>query len=99
MINEERLLKVLIMPHISEKSSYTMKKNNTVVLKVLRNATKFEIKTAIQYLFRVTVKKVNTLIIKGKRKKQKNVFFKRSNWKKAYVVLKTGQNLNFMSLN
>ncbi|WP_343126501.1 50S ribosomal protein L23 [Buchnera aphidicola] len=99
MINEERLLKVLIMPHISEKSSYNMKKHNIVVLKVLKNATKFEIKTAIQYLFRVTVKKVNTMIMKGKKKKQKNVIYKRSNWKKAYVMLKTGQNLDFMGLN
>lgn len=97
MIFEKKLLQIILSPHISEKSSISMKKNNVIVLKVLKNSTKYDIKTAIRMLFKVDVKKVNTLIVKGKKKRQKNNIFKKSDWKKAYISLKSGQNLDFIS--
>lgn len=96
MIVAERLLKILLSPHISEKASDSMKKYNTVVVKVLPDATKFEIKSAIEQLFQVRVARVNTLVVKGKNKRQKSQICKRSNWKKAYVILESGQNLKFL---
>lgn len=97
MIFNEKMLKVLLKPHFSEKTDLCIKKNNTVVLKVHKKAKKFDIKQAIEKLFQITVKKVNTLIVKGKNKKNKNSVFRRSDWKKAYVILKNGQNLDFLS--
>ncbi len=66
MIREERLLKVLRAPHVSEKASTAMEKSNTIVLKVAKDATKAEIKAAVQKLFEVEVEVVNTLVLKGK---------------------------------
>jgi large subunit ribosomal protein L23 len=66
MIREERLLKVLHAPHVSEKASTAMEKTNTIVLKVAKDATKAEIKAAVQKLFEVEVEVVNTLVVKGK---------------------------------
>lgn len=94
MIFDERILKILLKPHFSEKTSINAKKNNTLVLQVHKNAKKFDIKKAIEVLFQITVEKVNTLVVKGKRKRYKNRFYQRSNWKKAYITLKKGQNLD-----
>ena len=69
MIREERLLKVLRAPHVSEKASTAMEKSNTIVLKVAKDATKAEIKAAVQKLFEVEVEVVNTLVVKGKVKR------------------------------
>lgn len=69
MIREERLLKVLRAPHVSEKASTAMEKTNTIVLKVAKDATKAEIKAAVQKLFEVEVEVVNTLVVKGKVKR------------------------------
>lgn len=66
MIREERLLKVLRAPHVSEKASTAMEKTNTIVLKVAKDATKAEIKAAVQKLFEVEVEVVNTWLLKGK---------------------------------
>lgn len=96
MIREERLLKVLRAPHVSEKASTVMEKNNTIVLKVALDATKAEIKAAVKKLFEVEVEDVNTLLIKGKTKRQGQRVGRRSDWKKAYVTLKEGQNLDFI---
>lgn len=97
MISEERLLKVLLSPHISEKSSISMEKFNTVILKVSRNSTKREIKHAVQNLFNIKVDSVKTAHVKGKKKRQSNRIVYRSDWKKAYIKVKKGQNLHFMS--
>ena len=94
MIREERLLKVLRAPHVSEKASAAMEKTNTIVLKVAKDATKAEIKAAVQKLFEVEV--VNTLVVKGKVKRHGQRIGRRSDWKKAYVTLKEGQNLDFV---
>lgn len=95
MITEERLLKVLRAPHISEKATMAAENGNTVVFKVAKDATKREIKAAVQKLLDVEVKSVNTLIVKGKAKRQGMRQGRRSDWKKAYVVLKEGQDIDF----
>lgn len=96
MISEERLLKVLCAPHVSEKSSPAMGKHNTIVLKVLKDATKKTIKTAVNKLFGVEVNNVRTLVVKGKTKRQGKLIGCRSDWKKAYITLKAGDKLDFI---
>lgn len=94
MIREERLLKVLRAPHVSEKATASMEKSNTLVLKVAKDATKREVKAAVEQLFDVKVTDVNTLIMKGKEKRRGKYVGRRSDWKKAYVTLAEGQNLD-----
>ncbi|KUJ00791.1 50S ribosomal protein L23 [Vibrio sp. MEBiC08052] len=96
MISEERLLKVLRAPHISEKATMVAEKTNSVVFKVAKDATKKEIKAAVEKLFEVEVESVNTLITKGKTKRQGMRQGRRSDVKKAYVTLKEGQDLDFV---
>ena len=95
-MNEERLLKVLVAPHVSEKSTMTAENNNTVVFKVLKDANKSEIKAAVEKLFEVEVEGVRTVNIKGKTKRHGMTFGKRNDLKKAYVVLKEGQDIDFV---
>lgn len=96
MIREERLLKVLRAPHISEKATMAAETQNTIVFKVAKDATKAEIKAAVEKLFEVEVKDVHTLILKGKVKRHGARVGRRSDLKKAYVTLKEGQNLDFV---
>lgn len=95
MINEERLLKVILAPHISEKATNAAE-NNTVVFKVLKDAEKTEIKQAVEKLFEVEVSSVRTVNTKGKVKRHGVSFGKRSDWKKAYVSLKEGHDIDFV---
>ena len=95
-MNEERLLKVLLAPHISEKSTMTAEGNNTVVFKVATDANKAEIKAAVEKLFEVEVNAVRTVNQKGKTKRSGMRFGKRNDFKKAYVVLKEGQDIDFV---
>ncbi|CAL4326574.1 50S ribosomal protein L23 [Buchnera aphidicola] len=96
MISEERLLKILLAPHVSEKASISIEKFNTVVLKVLNNSTKYEIKCAVKKIFNIEVESIKTLKIKGKVKRQSNRIIQKSNWKKAYIKVKKGYNLDFI---
>ena len=96
MIREERLLKVLKAPHISEKSTMVAEKLNTIVFKVVTDATKAEIKAAVEKLFEVKVEAVRTLNVMGKTKRTGARVGKRSDWKKAYVTLVPGQDIDFM---
>ena len=96
MITEERILKVLRAPHISEKATMAAEKANTIVFKVAKAATKKEIRAAVVKLFAVEVESVNTLITKGKTKRQGLRQGRRSDVKKAYVTLKEGQDLDFV---
>ncbi len=96
MIREERLLKVLKAPHISEKSTMVAEKNNTIVFKVATTATKADIKAAVEKLFEVKVEAVRTLNVMGKTKRTGARVGKRSDWKKAYVTLVPGQDIDFM---
>ena len=90
-----RLATVLMAPIISEKATSVAEKNNQVLFKVLRYATKPEIKAAVELLFKVEVESVSTVVQKGKVKKFGRSIGRRDHVKKAYVSLKAGQELNF----
>lgn len=92
---QERLFKVLLAPVISEKASAASELANQVVFKVLVTATKAEIKAAIEKLFEVSVVEVKTLKVKGKTKRTRHGLGQRSDWKKAYVRLAEGQDIDF----
>jgi large subunit ribosomal protein L23 len=96
MIREERLLKVILAPHISEKSTVSAEMNNTVVFRVAIDATKAEIKAAVKRLFEVEVDSVRTLVCKGKTKRHGARMGRRSDWKKAYVTLAEGADIDFV---
>ena len=91
----DRLAQVLIAPIVSEKATYTAEKHNQVLFKVLRDATKPEIKAAVEQMFKVDVESVSTVIQKGKVKRFGKSIGRRDHVKKAYVSLKAGQELNF----
>ena len=93
--DEGRLAKVLLAPIVSEKATAVAEKNNQVLFKVLRDATKPEIKAAVELLFKVEVMSVQTAVQKGKVKKFGRSIGRRDHVKKAYVSLKAGQELNF----
>jgi large subunit ribosomal protein L23 len=93
--DEGRLSQVLVAPIISEKATLLGEKRNQVLFKVLRDATKPEIKAAVELMFKVQVAEVNTLIQKGKVKKFGRSIGRRDHVKKAVVSLKAGQELNF----
>ncbi|ABF13954.1 50S ribosomal protein L23 [Candidatus Palibaumannia cicadellinicola] len=97
MIYDNRLLKVICAPHVSEKTSAVMEKNNILVLKVDKKATKAAIKQAILQLFEVKVKEIHTIIVKGKTKRHGKRIGFRSNWKKAYITLYEGQNFTLIN--
>lgn len=96
-ISQERLLKVILAPVISEKSTRVADKLNQVVFRVLPDATKQEISAAVANLFKVEVTGVQVLNVKGKIKRSGRVMGRRDNWKKAYVTLKPGQDIDFAS--
>ncbi len=93
--NEGRLAQVLVAPVISEKATQVAEKANQVVFKVLRDASKPEIKAAVELLFKVEVAAVNVVNVKGKSKRFGRNMGRRDHVKKAYVSLKEGQELNF----
>ena len=95
-MKQERLLKILLSPHVSEKSTTIADANNQVVFKVAKDATKPEIKSAVELLFEVKVKAVTVLNIKGKSKRLGAMRGRRSDWKKAYVALEDGHEINFI---
>lgn len=93
-MNQERLMKVILAPVVSEKSNMLAEKRNQMVFKVLKNATKTEIKAAVELLFNVQVAAVTTTIMKGKTKRFGRTVGRRSDVKKAYVNLVAGQELD-----
>ncbi|MBR6877236.1 MAG: 50S ribosomal protein L23 [Neisseriaceae bacterium] len=93
-MNQERLMKVILAPIVSEKSNLLAEKRNQMVFKVLKDATKTEIKAAVELLFKVEVASVTTTTIKGKVKRFGRVMGCRSDVKKAYVSLAAGQELD-----
>ncbi len=94
-MNRERIYKVLLGPVVSEKSAAAGESANQVVFKVLPDASKLEIKAAVQALFDVKVEQVRVLNVKGKTKRTRFGVGKRSDWKKAYVRLEQGQDIDF----
>ncbi|ABM57034.1 50S ribosomal protein L23 [Verminephrobacter eiseniae] len=93
--DEARLMQVLVAPIVSEKATMLADKSNAVTFKVLQNATKPEIKAAVQLLFKVQVKGVSVLNTKGKTKRTGKTIGRRDNVRKAYVTLQPGQELKF----
>jgi large subunit ribosomal protein L23 len=94
-MNQERLMKVLLAPIISEKSTSVAEQNNQVAFRVLQDATKPEIKAAVELMFKVQVDKVSVLNVKGKAKRFGRSEGRRRNVRKAFVCLAAGQEINF----
>lgn len=95
-MNQERLTKIILGPVVAEKATRVAESNNQVVLKVLPGANKTEIKQAVEILFDVKVESVTTANVKGKTKRTGRTIGKRSDWKKAYVTLAEGADINFL---
>jgi large subunit ribosomal protein L23 len=93
--SEERLMKVLLAPVISEKATFVAEKNEQVVFRVAQDATKPEIKAAVELLFKVEVESVQVLNRQGKQKRAGRFIGRRNNMRQAYVSLKPGQEINF----
>lgn len=92
---QARLMQVLLAPVISEKSTYVADKANQVIFRVASDATKPEIKAAVEFMFKVEVKSVSVANVRGKMKRFGQMPGRRNHWKKAYVSLKQGQEINF----
>ncbi len=93
--DEGRLMQVLVAPIVSEKATQVAEKTNAVLFKVLRDATKPEIKAAVELMFKVQVKGVSVVNQKGKTKRFGKTVGRRDHVRKAYVTLQPGQELNF----
>lgn len=94
-MNKERLMKILLGPVMSEKSANAADTAQQFVFKVATDATKPEIAAAVEMLFDVNVEKVQTVNVKGKRKRFGRIEGKRKDWKKAVVRLAEGQDIDF----
>jgi large subunit ribosomal protein L23 len=93
--SQERLMKILLAPQISEKATYVAENNEQVIFRVSTDATKPEIKAAVEMMFKVTVNSVQVTNVKGKVKRMGRLVGRRNDWKKAYVCLAPGQEINF----
>ncbi len=93
--DEGRLMQVLVAPIVSEKATQVAEQTNAVLFKVLRDASKPEIKAAVELMFKVEVQGVSVLNQKGKAKRFGKSMGRRDHVRKAYVTLKPGQELNF----
>ena len=96
-MNQERVFKVLLGPHISEKATVLADSKKQFIFKVATDATKLEIKKAVEVLFNVKVAGVRTVNVQGKTKRTMRGMGKRNDWKKAYIALQSGQDLDFAS--
>ena len=97
-MNQERIFQVLEGPHVSEKAAVVADTNNQYVFKVALNATKAEIRKSVEQLFKVKVESVSTLRVKGKVKRNRYGFSTKPTWKKAYVRLAQGQDIDFAAV-
>ena len=95
-MTQELVFTVLVEPHFSEKMAIQGEQSNQYGFKVARNATKAEIKEAVETLFGVTVDKVTTLNVKGKHKRTFRGVSRKKDWKKAYVRVAAGQELDYL---
>ena len=100
VVNQERLMQVILAPVVSEKSNFVGEKHNQVVFRVTGDATKPEIKAAVELLFSTKDKKIEVMNVRvvnvgGKEKRFGRFIGRRSDWKKAYVALKAGQEISF----
>ena len=93
--DSERLMGVLLAPVISEKATFIADKHEQVIFRVASDATKPELKAAVELMFKVQVESVKVVNVRGKEKRFGRFMGRRRNWKKAYVCLKPGQEINF----
>lgn len=94
-MNQDRVFQVLLAPHVSEKATVVAEKHRQFVFKVAKDATKPEIKAAVEQLFSVKVKSVQTTVMPGKSKRFGRFEGRRGDTKKAYVALQPGYDINF----
>jgi large subunit ribosomal protein L23 len=92
---QERLMTVLLAPIVSEKATLVADKHDQVVFRVAQDATKPEVKAAVELMFKVQVDSVQISNVRGKEKRFGRFIGRRRHWKKAYVCLKPGQEINF----
>lgn len=95
-MNDEKLFHVILAPHVSEKSSRLADKHRQIVLEVRRDASKPIIKRAVEKLFKVQVESITVTNVKGKVKRTARTEGRRRDWKKAYIRLKPGQDIDFL---
>ncbi|MBL1292620.1 MAG: 50S ribosomal protein L23 [Thiotrichales bacterium] len=95
-MSEARLMQVLLSPHVSEKATRLAEKNSQIVFRVAKNATKAEVAKAVELMFDVKVKAVQVCNVKGKTRKFRQVTGRRPDWKKAYVSLAEGHDIDFL---
>ncbi len=95
-LSQEKLMNIVLEPRVTEKSTLVGDKHNQFVFKVLKSATKPEIKSAVELIFEVEVESVRVTNVKGKNKVFKREPGKRPDWKKAYVKLKPGFDIDFV---
>jgi len=95
--SNERLMLVLLAPQISEKSTFVGEKNNQYVFRVMMDATKPEIKAAVELMFKKKVHAVQVSNVKGKEKRSGKTIGRRRNWKKAYVSLMPGEEITYQA--
>ena len=95
-MNQQRLMQVLLSPQISEKATFVAEKNEQVIFRVASDATKPEVKAAVELLFKVIVDSVQVANVKGKKTRSGRHAGSRKGWKKAYVSLRAGQEINFV---
>jgi large subunit ribosomal protein L23 len=93
--NAAQLMNVVLAPVVSEKSTFVADKNRQYVFRVADRATKPEIKAAVELMFKIKVDSVTVLNVKGKKRRFGRIEGRRRNWKKAYVRLAEGQEINF----
>ncbi|MBK6287499.1 MAG: 50S ribosomal protein L23 [Gammaproteobacteria bacterium] len=94
-MNQERVFSVLLGPHVSEKTAIATEMNNQYTFRVAPDASKLEIRRAVEKLFKVKVANVQVLNVKGKVKMNRFGAARRSDWKKAYVRLESGHDIDF----
>ena len=98
-MNQERVFQILMGPLMSEKAAMAAESGNQYVFKVALDATKVEIKASVEQLFKVRVDNVTTLRVKGKSKRNKFGISTKSTWKKAYVRLEQGQEIDLAAIS
>ena len=98
-MNQERVFQILLGPHMSEKAAMAAENGNQYVFRVALDATKNEIKTSVEQLFKVRVDDVRTLRVKGKSKRNRFGVHTSSTWKKAYIRLEQGQEIDLAAIS
>ena len=101
IFSQDRLMQVLLKPQVSEKATFIVEKNNQIIFRVVQDATKPEIRAAVELMWKeqkIEVTGVQVSNVKGKEKRFGRFMGRRTNWKKAYVSIKAGQEINFSEI-